>query len=163
MGENRPSGDGPPTDHAQRLTIPDAARALGVSSEAVRGRVKRGTLESERSADGTVYVLLDVGTTPRPNADQAATDHRPTADQPRDQSEVVEELRSRVRSLEHQLEEANTRDRENRRLLAAALNARQIEAPEGEKNPEPEFAPDTGVSQDEPRTRSWWKKMFGRH
>ncbi len=34
---------------------------------------------------------------------------------------MIEKLRARVESLERQLAEANTRDRENRRLLAAAL------------------------------------------
>lgn len=134
-----------------RVTVQEAARALGVTEQAIRKRIKRGTLEADTEA-GRVYVYLDAGYEP---GQDAVTN--PASDA------LISGMQARIESLEHQLEEANTRDRENRRLLAAALNARQIEAPEGEKNPEPEFAPDTGVSQDEPRTRSWWKKMFGRH
>jgi hypothetical protein len=40
-----------------RLTAPEAARALGISPEAVHNRLSRGTLNSEKE-EGTVYVLL---------------------------------------------------------------------------------------------------------
>jgi hypothetical protein len=42
-----------------RLTIQEAARALGVSEGAVRKRVTRGTLQHEKEEDGRVYVYLD--------------------------------------------------------------------------------------------------------
>jgi excisionase family DNA binding protein len=42
-----------------RLTIQEAARRLGVSEEAVRKRVTRGTLEHHKDEDGRVYVYLD--------------------------------------------------------------------------------------------------------
>src|SRR3712207_7644311 len=51
-----------------RLTVADAARLLGLSAEAVRMRIKRGTLASEK-VGGTVYVLLDTNPTPS-NADR---------------------------------------------------------------------------------------------
>jgi hypothetical protein len=38
--------------------VAEAADALGISAEAVRMRVRRGTLRSEH-VEGTVYVLLD--------------------------------------------------------------------------------------------------------
>jgi hypothetical protein len=44
-----------------RLTIQEAARALGVSEGAVRKRVTRGTLQHEKEEDGRVYVYLDAG------------------------------------------------------------------------------------------------------
>jgi hypothetical protein len=44
-----------------RLTIQEAARALGVSEGAVRKRVTRGTLEHEKEDDGRVYVYVDMG------------------------------------------------------------------------------------------------------
>lgn len=50
---------------------------------------------------------------------------------------MIEKLRGRVRSLEYQLEEANTRDRENRRLLAAALErVPELEASESQERGE---------------------------
>jgi DNA repair exonuclease SbcCD ATPase subunit len=44
-----------------RITIQEAARALGVSEGAVRKRVTRGTLQHEKEEDGRVYVYLDAG------------------------------------------------------------------------------------------------------
>src|SRR5215208_3139690 len=44
-----------------RLTIQEAARALGVSEGAVRKRVTRGTLPHEKEDDGRVYVYVDTG------------------------------------------------------------------------------------------------------
>jgi hypothetical protein len=41
-----------------RLLVPDAAKALGISPEAVRNRLSRGTLESVKEF-GTVYILID--------------------------------------------------------------------------------------------------------
>jgi hypothetical protein len=59
-------------------------------------------------------------------------------DRPPDISrELVEELRDRVRSLEDQLQQANDRDRETRRIIAA-LTSRIPELPP----PEPSEAPE---------------------
>jgi excisionase family DNA binding protein len=38
--------------------LSEAATLLGVSKDAVRMRVKRGTLRSEKGADGRVYVWV---------------------------------------------------------------------------------------------------------
>ncbi len=40
-----------------RLSVSDAAKVLGISVQAVHGRVNRGTLEHERE-DGKIYVFL---------------------------------------------------------------------------------------------------------
>jgi excisionase family DNA binding protein len=80
----------------ERMTVHDAARRLGISEDAVRMRVKRGTLEAEREG-GRLYVVLDTEPTPEP------TDRTDL---------LIAELQDRVRSLE----EAN---RENRRIIAA--------------------------------------------
>src|ERR671921_166761 len=49
---------GDPTDELTTVTVAEAAELLGLSTEAVRMRVKRGTLVSTKIG-GTVYVLLD--------------------------------------------------------------------------------------------------------
>ena len=90
-----------------RYTVPEAGRRLGISSEAVRNRLSRGTLKSVKES-GTVCMLLE--------NDRA----RHTADTPNDIPGVLfEEMRGRIESLERQLERANGRDRENRRIIAA--------------------------------------------
>lgn len=165
---SRPSGDGPPTN---RLTIPDAASVLGLTSEAVRGRVKRGTLPSERDAGGTVYVLLEAD---RPTDDRAATDHQPTVDPPRDQSELVEALRSEVEYLRGQLDQEREAGRRKDHLLAAALE-RMPELGAGEHGEERSQGPPPPMSsegveesgeattapKESSQRRSWWRRIFG--
>src|SRR5215204_302445 len=93
------------SDRTHGLTVGQAADQLGISVEAVRQRLKRGTL-SHTKHEGRVYVHLD--------ADQ------PT-DRTNDRDTLVESLQEQVEQLRLQLERADERDRENRRLLAAAL------------------------------------------
>ncbi len=118
-----------------RVTLREAAGILEVSKEAVRKRVSRGTLRHDKGPDGTVYVYLDAG-----------------GDAGGDAPDIYEEMRSRIESLERQLEEANTRDRENRRLLAAAL----------ERVPELEAPPATPQEAESGVQRPWWSRWFGR-
>jgi hypothetical protein len=144
-----------------RTTVSEAAEILGISAEAVRGRIRRRTLPVEREG-GRVYVLLEKAPEDRTTTDQ----HRTTADQPNDRTDLlIAELQDRVRSLE----EAN---RENRRIIAA-LTSRipAIEAPqEARESPEtvedqPERAEPhsaTVESQEGTQRRSWLRRMFGR-
>src|SRR5215207_3635613 len=46
-----------------RMTVAEAARALGISESAVRQRVKRGRLEHERTPGGRLIVYLDSAAT----------------------------------------------------------------------------------------------------
>lgn len=93
MGENRLTGDASLSNH--RLTVPQAAARLGMTEAAVRGRIKRRTLRSERES-GTVYVLLE-GDEPTINRDE------PTG-QPTDQYERIEDLHEQVAYLREQLD-----------------------------------------------------------
>lgn len=112
MGE-RPT-DEPPND---RLTVAQTAGRLGISEDAVRSRIKRGTLRAERDS-GAVIVLL--------YADQPTTSE--ATDQPTEgptdaRDALIEEMRDRVRSLE----ESN---RENRRIIAGLVQRiPELEAP----------------------------------
>src|SRR5215216_5385579 len=45
----------------RRLTLREAAEVLGVSKEAIRKRVLRGTLPSDTGEDGRRYVYIDAG------------------------------------------------------------------------------------------------------
>jgi hypothetical protein len=127
----------PDANQSLHLTVIEAAERLGISVEAVRGRIKRGTLRSEKGSDGTVFVFVDANQ-PRPDASQST-------DRPTDKSELVADLRERVEDLKEQLERANERDRENRRLLAAALERipPQLEAPS-----EPRESPVTATKEE---------------
>jgi hypothetical protein len=156
VGEDR-------TSPKRRTTVSEAASILGISAEAVRGRIRRGTLPVEREG-GAVYVLLEGKLQDRTTDDQSRT----TGDQPGDRTDLlIAELQDRVRSLE----EAN---RENRRIIAA-LTSRipAIEAPR-EDRASPETAADeaeraeprssAGVAEEgaQEERRSWWRRVLGR-
>lgn len=59
-GEGNLGGDGLAERRLRRVTLREAADILGVSKEAVRKRVIRGTLRSETGEDGRRYVYVDV-------------------------------------------------------------------------------------------------------
>src|SRR5215207_377531 len=61
VGEDRTERPGLTT---RRATVSEAADIIGISAEAVRMRIRRGTLPSERH-EGTVYVILDTDRTQR--------------------------------------------------------------------------------------------------
>jgi hypothetical protein len=117
----------------RRVNVDEAARILGLSVDAIRKRVQRGTIEHEKEPAGRVWILLDASSTIRDEV-QDATGHEGDADHAgrgrgQDQlleakDETIEELRDRVRYLE---EESRRKDH----LLAAALERiPAIEAPE---------------------------------
>jgi hypothetical protein len=94
-----------------------------ISPEAVRMRIKRGTLPSEKRA-GRVYVLLG----PRPTNEQ-------TTEQTPDHTEEL------IATLREQLQAERQAHAEARRLLAAAL---ERIPPQLEPPAEPPGAPETG-------------------
>jgi hypothetical protein len=150
--QNPQDADRPQT--GQRLTVAQAADQLGISEDAVRSRVKRGTIKAEREF-GTVYVLLDG----QPTEDQPTTDQttsRPT--DPRD--ELIAVLREQLASER----EAN---RENRRLLLAALERPVRELESGDRSSDIEEAPEdvggseAGAEQTDSHPVSWWRRLFG--
>jgi hypothetical protein len=137
----------------QRVTVAQASEILGVTVEAVRGRIKRGTLEHERHS-GTVYVLL--------RADQMPAGRQPgddqTADRPQsDSTALISAKDETIATLRDQLEAERRAHAEARRLLMAALERipPQLEAPHEaseaaetvEEGTEPR--PATGEAQDE--------------
>src|SRR5215217_22479 len=153
----------PSTDQSadRRVTVVEAAAILSITPDAVRSRLRRGTLRKDRGPDGEVLVVLDV--------DASATD-RPT-DQPT--VALVEALEEQITYLREQAalwqEEARRKDH----LLAAALEAAALEripALEEPSEPREERVMDseepyiTHAPQipEHPIERpSWWRRFFG--
>ena len=48
-----------PQDHLDRLTVAQAADRLGITQDAVRKRIARGTIRHDRDRHGRVFVYLD--------------------------------------------------------------------------------------------------------
>ena len=164
---------GPERRDARRVAVGEAARLLGISKDAVRMRIRRGTLRAEKT-DNRVYVWMD---------DDAYGDHN--AVHPQDEVEGsarAEELREQVLYLREQLDrEREARTEERRRhdtIIAqltqanAALASRvpeleaprgQAEAPEtveeGPERAEPRSA--AGGAQEGAQRRPWWRRVFG--
>ena len=103
-------GDNNTPPDISRLTVPEATRQMGISPEAVRNRLSRGTLRSVRE-NGTVYVLLKVDRTDRTrHTGDTSTDRPPDMSR-----ELLEEMRGRTEALQKQLEQANECEREDPR------------------------------------------------
>lgn len=166
---------------ARRVHISEAAELLGVSKDAVRMRIRRGTMRSEKVND-RVYVWVNVDQ----ERDQD-TVHPQAQVEP---SEMVEELRDRIAYLERQVEaERKARaeeSRELRRLLAGLIErVPQLEPPaepqgSQESREEPgrqDTSPSTtsqpaegdsvplwhggDAAPEDPPRRPWWRRWFG--
>src|ERR687898_150704 len=122
---------------------------MGITVDAIRKRVARGTIPHEKDQDGRVWVLLDT--------DQDTASKVQDTDQPQsDKDALISEMSDRIASLERQLEAERQANSEHRRLLAAALERipPQLEAPTAPS--EPRESPGT---PSEPRP--WWRRVFG--
>jgi hypothetical protein len=143
------------TGFKRRFSVPEAAHVLGISPEAVRTRLSRGTLDSVRDG-GRVFVLLDHDIT-SPNQDISG-----------DQTALVESLRDQVAFLQRELERRADEAGELRRIIAA-LTSRipEIEPP----RETPSEAPEARVTPSEPVPNTeapqggerppWWRRVFG--
>ncbi len=143
------------------ITVQEAARRLGVKDDAIRKRIQRGTLRSEKDLeDGRVYVYLDT-------AQDAAYDT--TEDVSQAAVVLVEEMRGRIASLERMLDqerEARTEERRRHDTLMATFMQRlpELEAPREEPHgPETTTGTETpsGESEAGVQRRSWWRRFFG--
>jgi hypothetical protein len=151
----------------QRLDVKQAAEALNISSEGVRKRIRRGTLDSEKAQNGKVYVWLDVSDADRthgPTGSDNATHANEDADrtgygqgsdtQSDTQSDALHSsLQDQVSYLRKELDQEREANRENRRLLAAVLERiPEIEAPRAaqpQAHSEPREAPETAKEGEE--------------
>jgi hypothetical protein len=121
----------------RQVTVAEAARLLDMSAEAIRSRIKRGTLESIKEG-ATVYVILE--------ADQTSPEQPPKHDQPpSDITALISELREHNATLREQLAAERRANEENRRLLAALIQR----VPELEAPSEPSERPETATEEPE--------------
>src|SRR5215217_7893038 len=145
-----------------RYTIADAARALGVTQQAIHGRINRGTIPTERGENGKQYVFL--------TTDEIQEQREQRVINPGTHglmNDYITALKSEIESLkadrEVWQEEAKRKD-----TIIMALTNRipELEAP-SEPTPEATESPlkdsDTqsrGVIPPTPQNRSWWRRIF---
>jgi hypothetical protein len=150
----------------RRLTVAEASEVLGITVEAVRGRIKRGTLDHERTDKG-VFVFLE--------SDQSDDRTRPDTDQTADRLQsdsaaLISAKDETIATLRDQLEAERQAHAEARRLLMAALERipPQLEAP-SEASEASEAAEEQGRGQprsdapspQEGARRPWWRRLLG--
>jgi hypothetical protein len=151
--------------------VGEAALELGISTDALRKRIARGTVESRRH-NGAVLVWLDDGWTEAGREAQVESEA------------LVESLQDQVHYLRSVLNEEREARRRADTIIAqltqanAALSSRVPELPpapsqepsqlpvtdaeepeRAEPHPSPEGA--TQAAQEERRS-SWWSRLFGR-
>lgn len=145
-------------DDQTPVTVAKAAQLLGLSAEAVRSRVQRGTLGSKK-VDGTVYVLLDT--------DQASLSDTQTDEEGRlsrhlsgDQTEFIASLQAQVDWLRREVERKDTL------LMTLMQRVPELEAPE-KPSKDSQTAPGSSDKGQAPREqqepsqgRSWWSRFF---
>ncbi len=163
---------------SRRVDLATAAAMLGISSDAVRKRAKRGTLAHERGPDGKLYVWVDTGESDGyPVGESEPGRGRETnGDTNRLADALLDELRDRVRFLERQLDAERQAHAETRRI-AAMLAQHPALKPSPEPRDESETArQDAGRVEDRNETtkaqtgareaeetarRPWWLRWFG--
>jgi len=131
---------------SNRVTVQEAARLLGISEGAVRARIHRGTLQTERDG-GTVYVRLDFDNTTNERTEQ---------------SELVQTLREYNAALERQLNAEREASAELRRIIAGRVQR----VPELEAPTEPSESPVRATEEErkgdvsDSQKPSWWRRLF---
>ncbi len=165
----------------ERLTTDQAADRLGISVDAVRGRIKRGTLKHEREGN-KVHVLLE-GDQSTTSSDESTTSRDQSTDQTRS-GDLVEVLTDQVEHLREQLAEEREARRRADTIIAQlaqsneeqARTIRAIEAPDSPRDeqhegqeaqgpgPERSTTPESEATGEgnigRPR-RSLWRRIFG--
>lgn len=152
-----------------RVTVDEAAKLLGTTANALRKRIERGTIRSEK-VDGVRYVLLSDRDMPQhagdTSGDMPPDSAAPSHDTATGMSSFVDSLEDQVDYLRRQLEvwqeEARRKDH-----IIAALTER---IPEIGASTEPRESresahwrsPDRIDKEEEKRKtrRSWWARVF---
>ena len=134
----------------EQLTLIEAGQALGISPDAVRMRIKRGSMQAEKGEDGRWLVWVDTEQAAAEREAEREPDAAGEREGERDELSA-EALRARIGELERRLEELS----EERDFLRTQLNnltfaqgmAAQAQAQKALPNP---------------ARRSWWARLLGR-
>jgi len=167
-GRRRHAGED--TIQDERMTVAEAAELLEITKEAVRKRISRGSIRSDKDQDGTVLVYVPVSPT-----------ESGTASGSFDRDELVAELRARIEDLRTDRDAWRDQARRSDYLASTAMDRtrelegrlREIEAgpdtasssdaTEADVSPGPTRTPtEAGGGQETPaQHRPWWRRVFG--
>jgi excisionase family DNA binding protein len=156
--------DGPqdrPQDVLDRLTVAQAADRLGVTQDAVRKRIARGTIRHEKDYEGRIFVYLNTFESESKTDQDNGQDVESKTVSDADQDKYTRSLEDQVDFLRRELERKDT--------IIMSLTQR---IPELEASPEPREGHGTASEETAKSTtppeqqkpsqrRSWWRAFFG--
>jgi hypothetical protein len=154
----------------ERLSVAGAARRLGVSPEAIRKRIKRGTIDHDQDPGGLTHVYVEVDNpVGNPSGDTVANPHL---------ERLLQNQEREIEYLRDQLDAERAAHGEARRIVAGLVqripeleaspqNAQEAEsvaesASEGESREEAWETRAEPQSMDARERVPWWRKLFGR-
>ena len=149
-----------PQDVLDRLTVAQAADRLGVTEDAVRKRIARGTIRHDKDHEGRIFVYLDTFERSSKTDQDRGQDEASKTDQDTHQDKYTRSLEDQIEFLRQELERKDT--------IILSLTQR---IPELEASPELRESPQTpseeyyGTSPQEAedslqRRPSWWRRFF---
>ena len=158
-----------------RLSVAEAAEALGVTRDAIHKRITRGTIEHEKGEDGRFYVFVDTSTERLDTSTDTSVDKSKVEALER----LIDSQHDRIAFLERELDRRGDETTRLHQIVAgltqanAQLSARvpELEAPqevsEGaetvEEPPDRAAAPQSAtVGAQEGARRAWWRRVIGR-
>jgi hypothetical protein len=145
-----------------RVTVPEAAQLMHITEGAIRQRIHRGTLRSDKDPDGRVYVYVS------PEDMENNTDSTPEDDS--NGTPLYDELKGRIRFLERELEDRKEESRRKDTIIAQmnqTMGSLVSRIPELEGTSEAAESAvshadgeEKGVVPPQAQNRSWWRRMF---
>src|SRR5215208_1012650 len=146
-----------PQDVLDRLTVAQAADRLGVTQDAVRKRIARGTIRHEKDYEGRIFVYLDTFERKSNTHQNNGQDEESKTVSDADQDKYTRSLEDQIQFLRAELE------RKDAILMSLTQRIPELKAPA-----EPREAPETaseesggGEDRGEADRRSWWRRIFG--
>jgi DNA primase len=144
----------------RRTTVREAAEELGISEDAVRQRIRRGSLESEKDDDGRIYIWLDVLPMSAEYSPQAIIASK---------DEIIEMLKQEVADWKEEARRKDTIIAQMNVSITTLTERIPIESPvdsssEASDSPvtasEEESKGQVPPDQETATQESWWRRLF---
>jgi hypothetical protein len=116
----------PPQDALDRISVAQAANRLGITQDAVRKRIARGTIRHGKDHEGRIFVYLDTFESESKTDRDNGQDREPKTVSDADQDRYTRSLEDQIDFLRRELERKDT--------IIMSLTQR---IPELEASPEP--------------------------
>ena len=161
----------------ERLSVGEAAQALGVTRDAIHKRISRGSIQHEKGADGRFYVYVDTSTEGLDSSTYTSIDKSKVESLER----LIANQEDRISFLERELERRGDEAERLHQIVAgltrttAELSTRlpELEAPKEAPEATESATQEPQRAAERPRDtaefpvggavlRPWWRRVFGR-